>query len=210
MARTAFGYRTGRGRIYIRARTHIEDDESNGKQKIIATELPYQVNKARLVEKIADLVKEKKLEGITELRDESDKDGVRVVVELRRGENADVILNNLFQHTQLQITFGFNLVALVNGQPRLLNLKNLIEFFIHHRREVVTRRTRFELRKARDRAHILEGLAIILMRLWFSSKPRTILKKPKNVYCLSIGLLGRSSPCYRKPAPKLHAPTNCR
>ncbi len=156
------GYRTGRGRIYIRARTHIEDDESNGKQKIIATELPYQVNKARLVEKIADLVKEKKLEGITELRDESDKDGVRVVVELRRGENADVILNNLFQHTQLQITFGFNLVALVNGQPRLLNLKNLIEFFIHHRREVVTRRTRFELRKARDRAHILEGLAIAI------------------------------------------------
>jgi len=156
------GYRTGRGRIYIRARTHIEDDESNGKQRIIATELPYQVNKARLVEKIAELVKEKKLEGITELRDESDKDGVRVVIELRRGENADVILNNLFQHTQLQITFGFNLVALVNGQPRLLNLKDLIEFFIRHRREVVTRRTRFELRKARDRAHILEGLAIAI------------------------------------------------
>lgn len=158
------GYRTGRGRIYIRARTQIEEDE-NGKQRIVATELPYQVNKARLVEKIAELVKDKKLEGITELRDESDKDGIRVVIELRRGENADVILNNLYQQTQLQIAFGFNMVALVNGQPRLLSLKELIEFFLRHRREVVTRRTVFEVRKARDRAHILEGLAIALTNI---------------------------------------------
>ncbi len=158
------GYRTGRGRIYIRARTQIEEDE-NGKQRIVAIELPYQVNKARLVEKIAELVKDKKLEGITELRDESDKDGIRVVIELRRGENADVILNNLYQQTQLQIAFGFNMVALVNGQPRLLSLKELIEFFLRHRREVVTRRTVFEVRKARDRAHILEGLAIALTNI---------------------------------------------
>jgi len=137
-------YRTGRGRVHIRARTEIEQEE-NGKQKIIATELPYQVNKARLIEKIAELVKEKKIEGITALRDESDKDGIRVVVELRRGE--------------------INTVALVDGQPRLLNLKELIEFFIRHRREVVTRRTVFELRKARNKAHVLEGLAVALTNI---------------------------------------------
>lgn len=158
------GYRTGRGRIYIRARTEIEEEE-NGKQQIVATDLPYQANKARLVEKIAELVKEKKIEGITELRDESDKDGIRVVIELRRGENADVILNNLYQHTQLQVAFGINMVALVDGQPRLLNLKELLEFFLRHRRAVVTRRTVFELRKARDRAHILEGLAVALSNI---------------------------------------------
>lgn len=158
------GYRTGRGRIYIRARTEIEEEE-NGKQQIVATDLPYQANKARLVEKIAELVKEKKIEGITELRDESDKDGIRVVIELRRGENADVILNNLYQHTQLQVAFGINMVALVDGQPRILNLKELLEFFLRHRREVVTRRTVFELRKARDRAHILEGLAVALSNI---------------------------------------------
>ncbi|MEK8018492.1 MAG: DNA gyrase subunit A [Candidatus Parabeggiatoa sp.] len=158
------GYRTGRGRVYIRARTEIEQEE-NGKQKIIATELPYQVNKARLIEKIAELVKEKKIEGITALRDESDKDGIRVVVELRRGEIADVVLNNLFQHTQMQAVFGINTVALVDGQPRLLNLKELIEFFIRHRQEVVTRRTVFELRKARNKAHVLEGLAVALTNI---------------------------------------------
>ncbi|RKZ46434.1 MAG: DNA gyrase subunit A [Candidatus Parabeggiatoa sp. nov. 3] len=157
-------YRTGRGRVHIRARTEIEQEE-NGKQKIIATELPYQVNKARLIEKIAELVKEKKIEGITALRDESDKDGIRVVVELRRGEIADVVLNNLFQHTQMQSVFGINTVALVDGQPRLLNLKELIEFFIRHRREVVTRRTVFELRKARNKAHVLEGLAVALTNI---------------------------------------------
>jgi len=145
------GYSTGRGRVYLRARTEIEEQD-NGKQKIIATELPYQVNKAKLVEKIAELVKDKKIEGISALRDESDKDGIRVVIELRRGENADVVLNNLFQHTQMQTVFGINVVALVDGQPRLLNIKQLIELFIRHRREVVTRRTVFELRKARERA----------------------------------------------------------
>lgn len=158
------GYRTGKGRIYIRARTEIEEEEG-GKQKIIATELPYQVNKARLIEKIAELVKDKKIEGISELRDESDKDGIRVVIELRRGENAEVLLNNLFQHTQMQIAFGINMVALVDGQPRLLNLKELLEFFLRHRREVVTRRTLFELKKARERAHILEGLAVALSNI---------------------------------------------
>ncbi len=158
------GYQTGRGRVYTRARTEIEG-EDDAKQKLIVTELPYQVNKARLIEKIADLIKDKKIEGITALRDESDKDGIRIVIELRRGEIADVVLNNLFQQTQLQAVFGINMVGLVDGQPRLLNLKQLIEFFIRHRREVVTRRTRFELRKARERAHTLEGLAVALSNI---------------------------------------------
>lgn len=157
-------YSTGRGRIYIRARSNTETDD-NGRERLIITELPYQVNKARLIEKIAELVKEKKLEGISELRDESDKDGIRVVLELRRGEMAEVVLNNLYQHTQLQTVFGINMVALVDGQPRLLNLKQLLEFFLRHRREVVTRRTIFELRKARERAHILEGLAVALSNI---------------------------------------------
>jgi DNA gyrase subunit A len=155
-------YRTGRGRVHIRARTQIEVDEKNGKQSIIVTELPYQVNKARLIERIAELVKDKKIEGITALRDESDREGIRVVIELRRNENADIILNNLYAQTQLQTVFGMNMVALVDGQPRILNLKQLLDSFIKHRREVVTRRTMFELRKARDRAHILEGLGIAL------------------------------------------------
>ncbi len=158
-------YHTGRGRIYLRSRTHIEEDESNGKQSIICTELPYQVNKARLLEKIAELVKEKKLEGITELRDESDKDGMRVVIELRRGEVPEVVLNNLFKHTAMQNVFGINMVALVNGQPRVLNIKEVLEAFIRHRREVVTRRTLYDLRKARDRAHVLEGLTVALANL---------------------------------------------
>ena len=157
-------YRNGKGKIYLRARTHYEEDKS-GKQSIIVTELPYQVNKARLLEKIAELVKEKRLEGITGLRDESDKDGMRMVIELRRGEIADVILNNLYKQTQMQNVFGINMVALVNGQPRLLNIKQILEAFILHRREVVTRRTIFDLRKARDRAHLLEGLAVALSNI---------------------------------------------
>ncbi|MCU7921441.1 MAG: DNA gyrase subunit A [Candidatus Thiodiazotropha sp. (ex Dulcina madagascariensis)] len=158
-------YHTGRGRIYMRARTLVETDENSGKQTIIVNELPYQINKARLIEKIAELVKEKRIEGITELRDESDKDGMRIVIELRRGEVAEVVLNNLFQQTAMQSVFGINMVALVDGRPRLLNLKQLLEFFIRHRREVVTRRTLFELRKARDRAHVLEGLAVALANI---------------------------------------------
>ena len=161
----AEAYASGRGRIYVRARIEIEIDEKSGKQTIIVTELPYQVNKARLLERIAELVKEKKIEGITELRDESDKDGMRVVIELRRGEVAEVMLNNLYQHTQMQSVFGINMVALVDGQPRLLNLKQILEAFIRHRREVVTRRTVYDLRKARERAHILEGLAIALTNI---------------------------------------------
>ncbi len=159
-------YHTGRGRIYVRAKTEIEEvDSSSGKQAIIVTELPYQVNKARLLEKIAELVKEKKLEGITELRDESDKDGMRMVIELRRGEVPEVVMNNLFQQTAMQNVFGINMVALVGGQPKLLNIKEVLEAFIGHRREVVTRRTMFDLRKARDRAHVLEGLTVALANL---------------------------------------------
>ncbi|HWR78983.1 MAG TPA: DNA gyrase subunit A [Pseudomonas sp.] len=159
-------YRTGRGRIYMRARATIEDmDKGGNRQQIIITELPYQLNKARLIEKIAELVKEKKIEGITELRDESDKDGMRVVIELRRGESGEVVLNNLYAQTQMQGVFGINVVALVDGQPRILNLKDMLEVFIRHRREVVTRRTVFELRKARERGHILEGQAVALSNI---------------------------------------------
>ncbi|MEJ2516108.1 MAG: DNA gyrase subunit A [Gammaproteobacteria bacterium] len=157
-------YRTGRGRVYIRARAHTEEAAS-GRESLVVTEIPYQVNKARLIEKIAELVRDKKLEGISELRDESDKDGLRVVIELRRGENPDVVLNNLYKHTPLQTVFGVNMVALVEGQPRLLNLKDVLEAFLRHRREVVTRRTIYELRKARDRAHVLEGLAVALANI---------------------------------------------
>lgn len=158
-------YRTGRGRIYMRAKHHFEMDDKSGKESIIVTEIPYMVNKARLIEKIADLVKEKKIEGITELRDESDKDGMRIVIELRRNEVPEVVLNNLFAQTQLQSVFGINAVALVDGQPKLLNLKDMLEAFVRHRREVVTRRTIFELRKARERGHILEGLAVALANI---------------------------------------------
>ena len=158
-------YETGRGRVRMRARTEIETDELRNRQAIVVTELPYQVNKARLIEKIAELVKDRKLEGITELRDESDKDGLRIYIELRRGEAADVVLNNLFLHTSLQCVFGINMVALVEGQPRLLNLKQVLEAFLAHRREVVVRRTVFDLRKARERAHIVEGLAVALANL---------------------------------------------
>jgi DNA gyrase subunit A len=159
-------YTTGRGRIYVRARTHIEPlDERGSREAIVITELPYQVNKARLIERIAELVREKKLEGISELRDESDKDGMRVVIELKRGELSDVVLNNLLKQTPLQSVFGINMVALVDGQPRLLSLKELIETFLRHRREVVTRRTLYDLRKARERAHVLEGLVVALANI---------------------------------------------
>ncbi len=158
----ATAYKTGRGRLSIRARTHFEDIGKGDRQAIIVTELPYQVNKARLLERIADLVRNKEIEGIAELRDESDKDGMRVVIELKRGEVSEVVLNNLFAQTPLETVFGINMVALVDGQPRLLSLKEMLEAFIRHRREVVTRRSIFELAKARDRAHILEGLAVAL------------------------------------------------
>jgi len=176
-------YRTGRGRIHIRARNHIEGDDSKGRQKLVFTELPYQVNKARLLEKIAELVKDKKIEGISGLRDESDKDGMRMVVDLKRGEVAEVVLNNLYQHTQLQNVFGINMVALVDGRPQLLNLKQCLQAFIRHRRDVVTRRTVFDLRKARQRAHILEGLSVALsnidevIRVIKSSPNRAVAKQ---------------------------------
>ena len=157
-------YRTGRGRILVRAKADIETEDS-GRETIVVTELPYQVNKARLIEKIAELVKEKRIEGISELRDESDKDGMRVVIEVRRDTSADVLLNNLFQQTQLQVTFGINMVALVDGQPRTLSLREILDAFIRHRREVVTRRTIFDLRKARARAHIVEGLTVALANI---------------------------------------------
>ena len=158
-------YTTGRGRIYLRARSSVENIDGGTRQRIVVHELPYQVNKARMLEKIAELVKDKRIEGISELRDESDKEGMRVVIELRRGEVAEVVLNNLYQHTQMQTVFGINMVSLVDGRPRLLNLKQMLEFFIRHRRDVVTRRTLFELRKARDRAHVLEGLAVALANI---------------------------------------------
>ncbi|MGA0806182.1 MAG: DNA gyrase subunit A [Pseudohongiellaceae bacterium] len=158
-------YRTGRGKIYIRSRTHIEEDQKSGKESIIVTEIPYQVNKARLIERIAELVKEKKVEGITELRDESDKDGLRIVIELRKGEMSDVVLNNLYAQTQMQVVFGINMVALIDGQPKVLNLKEMLQAFINHRREVVTRRTVYLLRKAREKGHILEGLAVALANI---------------------------------------------
>jgi DNA gyrase subunit A len=175
-------YRTGRGRIHIRARSHVEENDK-GRQKLVFTELPYQVNKARLLEKIAELVKDKKVEGISGLRDESDKDGMRMVVDLKRGEVAEVVLNNLYQHTQLQNVFGINMVALVDGRPQLLNLKQCLEAFIRHRRDVVTRRAVFELRKARQRAHILEGLSVALsnidevIKLIKSSPNRAVAKQ---------------------------------
>ena len=161
----AEAYETGRGRVYMRARAEIETNEATGQQSIIVHELPYQVNKARLLEKIAELVKEKKIEGISALRDESDKDGMRMVVVIKRGDVPEVILNNLYQQTQLQTVFGINMVAIVDGQPRTLGLKPILEAFIRHRREVVTRRSIYELRKARERAHILEGLATALANI---------------------------------------------
>ena len=158
-------YRTGRGRVYIRARVAIEAMDKGGRERIVVTELPYQVNKARLIEKIAELVRDKRIEGISELRDESDKDGMRIVIELKRGEVSDVILNNLYKQTPMQSVFGINMVALHEGQPKLMNLKQVLEAFLAHRREVVTRRTIYELRKARDRAHVLEGQTVALANI---------------------------------------------
>ena len=158
-------YTTGRGRILVRAKTEVEEIDDHGREAIIVTELPYQVNKARLLERIADLVRGKLIEGISELRDESDKDGMRVVIELKRGESADIVLNNLYKQTPMESVFGINMVALQDGQPKLMNLKDFIEAFIRHRREVVTRRTVYDLRKARERGHILEGLAIALANI---------------------------------------------
>ncbi|MGA1665082.1 MAG: DNA gyrase subunit A [Burkholderiaceae bacterium] len=159
------GYRTGRGRCVMRARTHFEDIDKGSRQAIIVDELPYQVNKRSLLERIAELVNEKRLEGISDIRDESDKSGMRVVIELKRGELPEVVLNNLYKNTQLQDSFGMNMVALVDGQPRTLNLKQMLEAFLAHRREVVTRRTVFELRKARERGHVLEGLAVAVSNM---------------------------------------------
>ncbi|HWR86843.1 MAG TPA: DNA gyrase subunit A, partial [Acidiferrobacterales bacterium] len=185
-------YRTGRGRVMVRARVEIEVDEKrNNRQSIIVTELPYQVNKARLLEKIADLVREGKIEGISELRDESDKSGMRMVIELKRGEVADVILNNLYQHTALQSVFGINVVALDGGQPRILNIKQIIEAFVRHRREVVTRRTLHDLRKSRDRAHILEGLAVALENI---DPMIALIKAARDADEAKVGLMGRSWP----------------
>ena len=204
------GYRTGRGRIVIRAKTHFEEHGRDGRQAIIIDELPYQVNKKTLLERIAEGVREKKLEGISDIRDESDKTGMRVVIELKRNEVAEVVLNNLFKQTQLQDTFGMNMVALVDGQPKLLNLKQMLECFLSHRREVVTRRTIFELRKARERGHLLEGLAValaniddfiaiiraaptppvarqeLMARSWDSSLVRSMLERTSAVHANSV------------------------
>ena len=185
----ADGFRTGRGRLVVRGKTHIETDEKTGREKIIVTELPYQVNKARLIERIAELVKEKKIEGISALRDESDKQGMRIYIELRRGENSDVVLNNLFVQTQLQVVFGINMVALVDNQPRTMNLKEMIDVFVRHRREVVSRRTLFDLRKANERAHILEGLAIALSNI---DEMIALIKKAADPARAKIALLERA------------------
>jgi len=182
-------YRTGRGRMYMRSRAEIITNEKKGKETIIVTEIPYQVNKARLIERIAELVKEKRIEGITELRDESDKDGMRIVIELRRGEVGDVVLNNLYKLTSMQTVFGINMVALVDGQPRILNLKQILDAFIRHRREVVTRRTIFELRKARNRAHVLEGLAVALANI---DEVIELIKKSANPAEAKAQLIARA------------------
>ncbi len=182
-------YRTGRGRISVRAKTHIEVDEKANKERIIVTELPYQVNKARFVERVAELVKLKKLEGIIGLRDESDKQGMRVVIELRRGGNSDVILNNLFVQTQLQTVYGINIVALVDGQPKILNIKQIIYYFLRHRREVVTRRTIFDLRKAKERAHVLEGLAVALANI---DAMIALIKQAKDPATAKLELMNRT------------------
>jgi DNA gyrase subunit A len=185
-------YKSGRGRISIRGRAHFEEVGRNGeRQAIIVTELPYQVNKARLIERIADLVRDKQIDGIASdgLRDESDKDGMRIVIELRRGENAEVVLNNLYSQTPLETVFGINMVALIDGQPRLLSLKEMLDAFIRHRREVVTRRTIFDLAKARDRAHVLEGLAVALANI---DEVIALIKASPTPPEAKVGLMGRS------------------
>ncbi|KAB2928657.1 MAG: DNA gyrase subunit A [Dechloromonas sp.] len=182
------GYKTGRGRVVMRARTHFEDIGKGDRQALIVDEIPYQVNKKSLIEKIAELVNEKKIEGISDIRDESDKSGMRIVIELKRGEVGEVILNNLYKQTQLQDTFGMNMVALVDGQPRLLNLKQALECFLSHRREVVTRRTVFELRKARERGHILEGLAVALSNV---DEIIALIKAAPTPADAKVGLMAR-------------------
>ncbi len=183
------GYRTGRGKVLIRARTHVEDMEKGSRKSLIIDELPYQVNKGNLLKYIAELVREKRIDGISDLRDESDKSGMRAVIELKKGENPDVILNNLYKLTQLQDSFGMNMVALVDNQPRLLNLKEFLEAFLRHRREVVTRRTVFELRKARDRAHVLEGLAVALSNV---DEIIELIKASANRQVAREALMGRA------------------
>jgi DNA gyrase subunit A len=185
------GYRTGRGRVLMRARTHFEEFGKGDRTAIIVDELPYQVNKKALLEKLAELVTDKRLEGISDLRDESDKSGMRMVIELKRGEIPDVVLNNLYKMTQLQDSFHMNMVALVDGQPRLLNLKDLIDAFLSHRREVVTRRTVFELRKARERGHVLEGLALALSNV---DEVIELIKKAPNAAEARRGLMERPWP----------------
>ena len=182
------GYKTGRGRVIMRARTHFEDIGKGDRQALIVDEIPYQVNKKSLIEKIAELVNDKKIEGISDIRDESDKSGMRIVIELKRGEVGEVILNNLYKQTQLQDTFGMNMVALVDGQPRLLNLKQALECFLSHRREVVTRRTVFELRKARERGHILEGLAVALSNV---DEIIALIKAAPTPADAKVGLMAR-------------------
>ncbi|HLQ02049.1 MAG TPA: DNA gyrase subunit A, partial [Burkholderiales bacterium] len=183
------GYRTGRGRIVMRARTHFEDLEKGNRQSIIVDELPYQVNKKTLLERIAELVNEKKIEGIAHVQDESDKSGMRVVIELKRGEIPEVALNNLFKHTQLQDTFGVNMVALLDGQPRVLNLKEMIQAFLAHRREVVTRRTLYDLREARKKAHIQEGLAVALSNV---DEIIELIKKSQTPPEAKVALMAKS------------------
>ncbi|NLG76434.1 MAG: DNA gyrase subunit A, partial [Xanthomonadaceae bacterium] len=193
----ASAYLTGRGRLYVRARTSIEED-AKGRQTIVITELPYQVNKARLLERIADLVRDKVIDGIASdgLRDESDKDGMRVVIELKRGEVADIVLNNLFKHTPMESVFGINMVALQDGQPKLLNLKEMLDAFLRHRREVVTRRTIFDLRKARERAHILEGQAVALANI---DEVIALIKASASPADAKVALMGRAWPAGAVP-----------
>ena len=181
-------YLTGRGKVHMRARTEVEVINARGKEAIIVTELPYQVNKARLIEKIADLVREKRIDGISELRDESDKDGMRIFIELKQGEVSDVVLNNLYKQTPMQSVFGINMVALRDGQPKLLNLKQILEAFLAHRREIVTRRTIYDLRKARDRAHVLEGQTVALANI---DEVIGLIKGSASPPEAKIGLMGR-------------------
>src|SRR3989442_1585716 len=185
------GYRTGRGRVVMRAKCHFEDIDRGQRQAIIVDELPYQVNKKTLQERMAELVHEKKIEGISHIQDESDKSGMRLVIELKRGEVPEVVLNNLYKLTQLQDTFGMNMVALVDGQPKLCNLKDLVEVFLQHRREVVTRRTVYELRKARERGHVLEGLAVALANI---DEVIDLIKKAPSPVEAKRGLMGRTWP----------------
>ena len=182
-------YKEGRGKIYVRAKAQVLSDKASGKETIIVSEIPYQLNKSKLIEKIAELVKDKKIEGISELRDESDKDGLRIVIELRKGELGEVVLNNLYAQTQMQSVFGINIVALVDGEPRLLNLKEVLDSFVRHRREVVSRRTKYLLRKAREKGHILEGLAVALANI---DEVIELIKKSPTSAEAKEGLLNRS------------------